>query len=360
MRGWLLGLFCLSFLAAEPRLAPVATPGKWGYPPLARICRVEGTVRLDVTIDAQGLPTKVVPADGPQVLRPSALAYVSGMRFLAQEAGGAAFPLTLPYAMPFHLPQVESASPLPPIEGTSLRIDAPRSLDTAPLEAMVRRRLEEAGLPPGASRTADAWRTLLVDLEVETFGLGGGAKGYALLLRCSRKVDKGLDPVADPREGRAWSRGRAGALRGREITASCLAEPLDALLAELVGAESNPVGVKRVRDGVVLIGDKGRMGMDAIYQFDSLKVRSEPFTPSFPSKAFARKWSGTVDLELALDASGQPVEARMIWGDPVFQEAAVRNAMALAFEVEGPRTVTLTMAFVPGYWQVVRHPPALP
>lgn len=342
---------CLSLFGEQPVLVPTSSPGNQPYPPLARICRVEGEVPLRVFLDSVGRPTKVEAEGGPRVLRGSAEAYVRQMRFLACDAAQG-----LPYVFPFRLPKLESASPLPAIEDLDIQVQAPAGIDAVALQEQVRGAMVAAGLPGGRAANADAWHVLRLDLEVGAFSMPEDAQGYLMRLRCSRKVDKGLDPEADPREGRAWAGGRAGAFRGRRLTSADLAGPLGDLLKDLEGAPDAVTQMKRVKDGMILIGDRGRRGMQAINQFQDLKVRKEAFTPYFPSKAFARGWSGSVDLELRLDAQGVPVEARMTWGDPVFQEAAVRNAMALAFQVERPRTVTLTMFFGPGTWEVSRGP----
>jgi protein TonB len=73
------------------------------YPPLAKIARIQGTVKVEMIIGTDGIPTSAHAVEGPSQLRPTAEAYAMGWKFEPAMMNGtpqvARFTLTMPFKL---------------------------------------------------------------------------------------------------------------------------------------------------------------------------------------------------------------------------------------------------------------------
>lgn len=73
------------------------------YPAIAKSARLQGTVVLEVQVDAAGIPTKVDPVGGPPMLRGAAIEAVQQWRYTPFQTDGVAAPAHLLVTVPFSL-----------------------------------------------------------------------------------------------------------------------------------------------------------------------------------------------------------------------------------------------------------------
>jgi len=73
------------------------------YPPLAKIAKIQGTVIVQVVVDASGIPVSVLALDGPPQLRPAAESYTALWRFGAPDDFAQKNSFRFKIIMPFQL-----------------------------------------------------------------------------------------------------------------------------------------------------------------------------------------------------------------------------------------------------------------
>lgn len=78
-------------------------PSPAPYPALAKLAGIQGTVVVDVSIDARGIPSASDALEGPEPLRPVAEQYVLGLKFAPVVLNGEAVPALFRISMPFRL-----------------------------------------------------------------------------------------------------------------------------------------------------------------------------------------------------------------------------------------------------------------
>ncbi len=73
------------------------------YPAEAKESKIQGTVEVEIIVDAQGVPVGVKALSGPEELRPTAVAYAEDWRFEAFKVNGKATKARFKLTMPFRL-----------------------------------------------------------------------------------------------------------------------------------------------------------------------------------------------------------------------------------------------------------------
>ena len=86
-----------------PAMKAVYQPPPPAYPPAARAARLQGTVRVELTIDAEGVPQSARWMSGPEILADTAMDYAMQWRFApvvpnTKKTGGR-FMLNLPFRL---------------------------------------------------------------------------------------------------------------------------------------------------------------------------------------------------------------------------------------------------------------------
>jgi protein TonB len=73
------------------------------YPPLAKIARIQGTVVVEISVGADGIPVSAKAIEGPAQLRATAEAYAMGWKFEPAMQNGTPVPARFKLTMPFRL-----------------------------------------------------------------------------------------------------------------------------------------------------------------------------------------------------------------------------------------------------------------
>jgi TonB family protein len=97
--------------AGEARKAQEGAPKEWGvlqkvqahYPPLALKYRVQGYVVVRVTVDENGVPIKVQPVRGSDLLMPECLRVLALWRFEPPGKYGLSAPVSFPVVYKFEI-----------------------------------------------------------------------------------------------------------------------------------------------------------------------------------------------------------------------------------------------------------------
>lgn len=315
-------------------LAVRSRPRPSAYPPLARVARVEGTVRLRLTVDPQGRVERAEALEGPGLLRDAAEAYLRLWTFQPTLQEGRAVRVQCELPVPFHLGDGPGAGTPPAkvvFEITPGSLDGPQGLTLDQLKAELQPMLDRAGLRSVPSSEADPGDTLHLRLEVKTRRAGG------LFLcetreRCSRWGDRDLAANEDGKPTRIAFLGHLMAQKGDATGPDFIQVVVRRTLGDLLVAPPPrvPVGkpgsrppdrpMDRAKSAGGPPNSTGPGPVD--FDFSQIKVKQQPPAPPYPTEAKLSRVQGTVVVELTVSPEGTPIYVEALEGPgPLFLTA---------------------------------------
>jgi TonB family protein len=329
-------------------LVPRHLYGPVSYPPLARLARRQGTVRIDLIIDSKGNVTKATALDGPPMLRPAAEAICAAWAFEPMKHEGRARSVSCEVSIPFRLKDVAAVSDdsaavpaVLEIEMAPVQVDI--KLDREAIRDEVASKLRDFGISLVESHPPGTVGGLHLRLELQALRTYDGIYLQGVNARWS--LFPGPE-VAEPRPGQSVQALRGGHLvaqRGGSNHIEMMSRMIQRTLSEMLIPGLKGILVEHphraetaketppMENGEYRRAPDAPMPMVVTFDFSQVKIKRQPLAPPYPSTAKAKGIQGTVKMIITIDPAGTPIEVEAIEGPPELLAAALRYALNWEF-----------------------------
>jgi len=312
------------------------------YPPLARIAKVQGTVKLRLTIGTNGRVEKVDALGGPKLLGLAAVAFFREWTFDPVKVEGAPSRVQSEVQMPFRLKDVPDFGGDDQLSQAVVQIEAVPSpvsvpIDSGAVQKEVEAWLTQAGLVPTSQAGADPGKAIHLKLKIQTIQTRDGLYIQNVMERVSLLPDRALEENKPGEPQRIWFFNRVLGQKGESGFQDSLLGTVRSALHELVALPSVP-GPPLRSEKVAPLGNNppGQLAPDkplvVDFQFSQVKVKHQPAAPPYPEYAKHRGIQGTVIVEITIDPTGTPVFAEATTGPADLFTTAIRFALSWKFE----------------------------
>jgi len=322
------------------RLVVRRKPDPPTYPPLARLARLQGEVRLRLTIQASGQVLRAEALGGPALLRTAAAAYLRAWSFEPVLVDGKSVPVQCDLQVPFHLDGALSGPSAPQPSKVVVEIEqTPREgssvLTADRLTAELADFLDRSGLRQVSPSEAGPQDTFHLKFGVRVLRMGGLSL-CQIRTRSSLWETRNLAENEPGKPTRIAFLNRVAGQRGEAdlpgLIAGTLRQELEELLSpplhfQLVKGPSRP---KKGEDGQSQAAP-GKGGM-VDFDFSQIRVRYQPPAPAYPIEAKLARVQGTVVLSLIIDPKGEPVRVDAEEGPVPLLTTAIAYALDWRFE----------------------------
>ena len=317
------------------------------FPPLARLLGISGTVILRLTIGTTGLVEEVEVIEGPELLRPTAEAYLEHWLFAPMKVDGKAVRVRCDLAVPFKFQEAPPFGPKPQVRNVVLDVAALNLPMAVPFELEALRQVAKAwladhGLVTVVAEGADPENTLALKLDLQTVRGKDGTHVCNVMARCTFLADRGLatnDSKGPQRiyflHGIVGQRGESGF---QDLIKDTLRTTLDELVLLPVPPPKWPSKDLEQTYQRALAGAQ-RAEVEAMggpipteMEFSQIKIKKQPPPPPYPSMARVLRIQGTVVVEVTINPAGYPVRVIAKQGPGALLMSAVGYALEWEFE----------------------------
>jgi TonB family protein len=318
-------------------------PSAPGYPPLARLAKVQGLVSLRLVLDANGYVEQVEVMEGPPLLRPTAIAFYKMWTFEPVEAEGKPVRTQFEFLMPFKLPEPSEGRGNTELSQVVLEVEKADSVRPVPVdlgaittEATVW--LNKLGLTVVELDQADPSRSLHLRLGIEAFRTRDGIYVHSVAERVSLLADRGLEENPQGKPQPIHFVNHVQGQKGESGFQAALMDTLRKSLQELVGPPSpplpfpNPTRNEAFEGSQPLGGPKPEKTGIPDFDFSQIKVKRQPSPPSYPAYAKVRGIQGTVVVLVTIDPTGTPILVEALTGPKALLPMAIGYALDWEFE----------------------------
>ncbi len=317
------------------------------FPPLAKLLGISGTVVLRLTIGTTGLVEEVEAIEGPELLRPTAEAYLQHWLFAPVLKEGESVRAQCDLAVPFKLQEPPPFGPKPQVRNVVLEVTALNLPMSVPFDLEVLRQdakawLADHGLATVVAEGADPENTLVLKLDLQTVRGKDGTHVCNVMARCTFLADRRLaaNDSSGPQHiyflnGIVGQRGESGF---QDLIRETLRKTLGELLLRPIPPPKWPskdlektylralAGAQRAE----VLAKGGPIPADL--EFSQIKIKKQPPTPPYPSMARVLRIQGTVVIEITINPAGYPVRVEAKQGPGALLMSAVGYALMWEFE----------------------------
>lgn len=322
------------------RLVVRRKPDSPTYPPLARLARLQGAVRLRLTIQTSGQVLQAEALDGPALLRTAAADYLRAWSFEPVLVDGKPVPVQCDLDVPFHLDGAPSDPSEPQPSKVVVGIEqTPREGSTVlgadRLTAELAGFLDRSGLRQVSPQEAGSQDTFLLKFWVRVLRVGEVSL-CQIRTRSSLWETRDLAENEPGKPARIAFLNRVAGQKGETdlpgMIAGTLRQELEDLLSQplrfrIMKGSSRPV---KGDDG--LPGGAPRKDRMVDFDFSQIRVRYQPPAPHYPTEAKLARVQGTVVLSLIIDPKGEPVRVDAEEGPVPLLTTAIAYALDWRFE----------------------------
>jgi len=314
-------------------------PGLKGYPPLARIAKVQGTVGLTLLIDAKGRVERAEAVSGPELLRPAAEALGKGWIFRPFLVDGLPARVHSEWQVPFRLKDIPGI-PLPPmIRQVVIEVEAVPSkeavlFDSTKLWAAAKETAIQLGLTVVHPGGADPAATFLMRVQVQALRVSGDLVLQNIQVFGSLLADRDLTADIPGTPARLCRVSRVLGQPGEAIFLENLAENVKGTVRELVMS----VVTSTVKSpGGPSVGQapgtpRQLQPSPVDFDFSQIRIKFQPVPPPYPSMAKSQRIQGTAVVEITVDPTGRPIKAEGVAGPYELLASAIQYALDWRFE----------------------------
>lgn len=336
-------------LAQEPPAPPVAVafqelkvrfrPPATTYPPLAKMTRTQGLVRVRLTVNQVGEIREVEALEGPAMLKPAAVATFRNWLFEPPIQEGTPVSAVCEVGVPYRIEDLQ------PSERTVDRVmvvvepfpgNKSATIDWKSVREKTAVWLGQYGLQVVEAGQLEPDRTVHLKMVIQTVRTPGESYVFNIIGRCSMYEDRDFRENSADRFQRVLFFNPISGQKGEQGFQEALENQIEASIRQLViPPVSAPFRADQVR---ALEGLKTAQGevrpQAAVVDFDykQIRVKRQPAAPRYPANAKSRGIQGTVILELVIDTAGRPIRVDAREGPPELLLSAIEYALRWEFE----------------------------